>query len=101
MHPGPEILASDIMRAGENYDASREMAGWDQPGLDTGKWNAATVKSAEKPRWLDGQVDQPVRQTGEIHPKSMTEPKPGRWTYDFGQNLVGFVRLKVSCPAGI
>ena len=96
-HPGP-VLSSNIM-LGENYDARREIAGWDQPGLDTGKWSAATER-AEKPRLLDGQVDQPVCETGELHPKAMTEPKPGRWTIDFGQNLVGFVRLKVSCPAG-
>ena len=97
VHAGP-ILASDFMQ-GENYDARLEIAGWDQPGLDVSGWSAATERT-EPPRQLDGQIDQPVRQTGELHPQSMTEPKPGQWTYDFGQNMVGFVRLKVSAPAG-
>jgi alpha-L-rhamnosidase len=97
VHAGP-ILSSDFMQ-GENYDARLEIAGWDQPGLDVSDWSAASER-AESPRQLDGQIDQPVRQTGELHPKSLTEPKPGQWTYDFGQNMVGFVRLKVSAPAG-
>jgi alpha-L-rhamnosidase len=97
VHAGP-ILASDFMQ-GENYDARLEIAGWDQPGLDVSGWSAAPERT-EPPRQLDGQIDQPVRQTGELHPQSMTEPKPGQWTYDFGQNMVGFVRLKVSAPAG-
>ncbi len=96
-HASP-ILSSDFM-LGENYDATQEIAGWDQPGLDAGTWSAATERS-EPPRSLDAQVDQPVRQTGEVHPKSMTEPKPGQYTYDLGQNMVGVVRLKVSAPAG-
>ncbi len=97
VHTSP-ILSSDFM-LGENYDARLEIAGWDRPGLDVSGWSAAAER-AEPSRELDGQVDEPVRQTGELHPKAMTEPKPGRWTYDFGQNMVGFVRLKVSAPAG-
>ena len=49
---------------------------------------------------LEGQVVQPVRETGKLKPKSVSQPKPGRWTFDLGQNMVGVVRLKVSAPAG-
>lgn len=97
MHPSP-ILSSDIM-LGENYDARKEIPGWDQPGLDLSTWSGVTERT-EAPSVLDGQVDQPVRETGEIHPKSITELKPGEWIYDLGQNMVGVVRLKVSAPAG-
>ena len=38
--------------------------------------------------------------TGRAEPKSIREPKPGCWTFDLGQNMVGVVRLKVSAPAG-
>lgn len=97
IHASP-ILSSDFM-LGENYDARQEISGWDQPGLEVSDWSGVTERS-ESPRQLDWQIDQPVRQTGELRAKSMTEPKPGQWTYDFGQNMVGFVRLKVSAPAG-
>ena len=57
--------------------------------------------NARKPaRPLDGQVTQPVRQTGERKPLSMKEATPGHWVFDLGQNMVGFVRLHVSEPAG-
>ena len=96
-HAGP-ITDSDFM-LGENYDARQEIPGWDQPGLDVSTWGTVTERT-ESPRPLDGQVDQPVRQTGERHPKAMTEPKPGHYTYDFGQNMVGFLRLHITAPAG-
>ena len=32
--------------------------------------------------------------------KSLTQPKPGVYVYDFGQNLAGVARLKVQGPAG-
>lgn len=95
-HDGP-VTRSDFM-LGEDYDAQQEITGWDQPGLDTGKWVAVTERMES--RVLDGQVDQPVRQTGELQPKARTEPAPHHWVYDLGQNMVGFVRLKVSAPAG-
>jgi alpha-L-rhamnosidase len=97
VHAGP-VLCSDFM-LGESYDARREIAGWDQPGLDDGPWAAATVRS-EPAREMDGQAVQPVRETGRLVPKSVNEPKPGRWTFDLGQNMVGVVRLAVSVPAG-
>jgi alpha-L-rhamnosidase len=96
-HAGP-ITASDFM-LGEDYDARQEMPGWDRPGLDISDWVAVTERT-EAGRAFDGQVDQPVRETGELLPKSMTEPKPGHWVFDLGQNMVGFVRIKVSAAPG-
>ena len=84
---------------GESYDARQELPGWDQPGFDDGKW-AAAVASEEPPRLLESQIMEPVRQTGELAPKSFREPTRGVWIFDLGQNMVGVVRLKVSAPAG-
>jgi alpha-L-rhamnosidase len=97
IHPGP-IIASDFM-LGENYDARMEISGWNQPGLDVSCWSNATER-AESARAIDAQVDQPVRETGELAARSVKEAGPGRWIFDFGQNMVGFARIKVSAPAG-
>jgi alpha-L-rhamnosidase len=97
IHPGP-IITSDLM-LGENYDARREISGWDQPGLDVSNWSNATER-AESSSSMDVQVAQPVRETGEMAVKSAKEIEPGRWVFDFGQNMVGFLRIKVSAPAG-
>ena len=96
-HASP-IVASDFM-LGEDYDARLEVKDWDQPGLDESKWVSTAVRD-ESSRKLEAQVMEPVRKICEIKAKSVSEPKPGCWTYDLGQNMVGVVRLKVSAPAG-
>jgi alpha-L-rhamnosidase len=97
IHASP-ITSTDFM-AGENYDARLELKDWDTAGIDDSQWPKATVR--ETPSiMLDGQVSEPVRQICQIKPKTITEPKPGCWTFDLGQNMVGVVRLKVSAPAG-
>ncbi len=92
------LLSSDFM-LGEDYDARLEVKGWDQPGLDDSQWVATSVRD-ESARKLEAQVMEPVREVIQIKPKSVTEPKPGHWVYDLGQNMVGVVQLKVSAPAG-
>jgi alpha-L-rhamnosidase len=96
-HRSP-ILSSDFM-LGESHDARLEVKGWDKAGLDESKWTGAVVRE-EKLRPLEAQVMEPVHQICEIKPKTLTEPEPGHWVYDLGQNMVGVVQLKVSAPAG-
>jgi alpha-L-rhamnosidase len=97
VHASP-ITSTDFMQ-GEDYDARQELKNWDMARLDDRQWAAATVRE-EPSVALEGQVMEPVRQICEIKPKTITEPKPGAWTFDLGQNMVGVVRLKVSAPAG-
>ena len=96
-HPSP-ILSSDFY-GGEDYDARLEIKGWDEAAWDDSQWVPAKVR-AQQDIALDAQVMEPVREICEIKPKSVTEPKPGCWVFDLGQNMVGVVRLKVSAPSG-
>jgi alpha-L-rhamnosidase len=96
-HDSP-ILSSDFM-LGEDYDSRLEVKGWDRVGLDESQWVPVGVRD-ESSRKLESQVMEPVRQLSELKPKKITEPKPGCWVYDLGQNMVGVVRLQVSAPAG-
>lgn len=96
-HPSP-ILATDFM-LGESYDARLELKGWDKPGLNDSQWPSATVRT-EPPRPLEGQVMEPARVYTELKAKTLTQPKPGKWVFDMGQNMVGVVRLKVNVPEG-
>ena len=41
-----------------------------------------------------------VQETGIVKPVKMTEPQPGRYVFDLGQNFSGVVRLKVKGPRG-
>lgn len=94
---GP-ILCSDFMM-GETYDARRERTGWDGPGYDDRTWSP--VLEVEPPgAVLVAQRSEPVRRVETLDPVSVTEVSPGVWIYDLGQNISGWVRLRVTGPAG-
>jgi alpha-L-rhamnosidase len=94
---GP-ILASDIYD-GETYDARLERPGWSAAGYDDRDW--AGVRAIERDlATLAAPVGPPVRRTELLAPVSISARPAGRWLVDFGQNLVGRLRLSVRGPAG-
>jgi alpha-L-rhamnosidase len=94
---GP-ILYSDLLM-GESYDARREMPGWAEPGFDDSGWYGVEVEEIGYPD-LVAQPDEGVRIIEELEAKSVTEPESGRYVFDLGRNMVGWVRLKVEGEAG-
>ncbi|MBN2415528.1 family 78 glycoside hydrolase catalytic domain [bacterium] len=94
---GP-ILSSDIYH-GETCDARLEMEGWDAPGFAAGDWAAVTTAVYPK-NHLIAQNGPAVRPMLEVEPVAIIRTPRGETVYDFGQNMVGHVRLRVSGPAG-
>jgi alpha-L-rhamnosidase len=94
---GP-ILEGDLLM-GETYDARLSRNGWDSAGFDAAAWQGAEL-GQEWPGAIQSHPGVPVRRTEEIKPKAITEPKPGVFVYDMGQNMVGWVRLAVQGPTG-
>jgi alpha-L-rhamnosidase len=84
---------------GEEYDARREMPGWAQAGFDDSGWLSAQLVKAPGGQ-LSAQMIEPIRVTGTLKPIAVTEPKPGVFVFDMGQNMVGWCRLEVRGPAG-
>jgi len=84
---------------GEEYDARLEMPGWSRPKFDDSKWEQAQLLKPGAPV-LSAQIGEPIRVLDVIHPRSMSNPKPGTYIFDLGQNMAGWCRLKVSGPAG-
>ena len=84
---------------GESYDARREMPGWDEPGFDDSGWYGVDVEEMATTN-LVAQPDEGVRVTEELEAKAVTEPERGRYVFDLGQNMVGWVRLKVRARPG-
>jgi alpha-L-rhamnosidase len=97
MAPGP-ILTNNVY-LGEVYDARREIPGWDQPDLDDAAW-AKAVLAAEPIGALRAQMQPPIRVTRKLKPAVRTEPKPGVFIFDMGQNFAGWAKLHVRGPAG-
>lgn len=116
---GP-VREADILM-GESYDARREFIGWDTAGYDDHSWGpaiAAKTNGATLAIFKDSQGDRevnlgfatplklqayaapPIRVTQELPAQAITEPVPGVYLFDFGQNFAGNVRLKVKGKAG-
>ncbi|MCU0783234.1 MAG: glycoside hydrolase family 78 protein [Verrucomicrobia bacterium] len=95
---GP-ILRNSVF-LGEVYDARREQSGWDKAGFDDSRWE--TVVPATEPRLgpLRAQDAPSIRVTRTLKPVKLTEPKPGVFIFDFGQNFSGWARLRVRGEAG-
>ncbi len=84
---------------GETYDARLEMPGWDTATFADLAWQPATVATPTVGA-LVWQRSEPIRVTQEITPIAVTEPKPGVYVFDLGQNIAGWCRLKVQAAAG-
>lgn len=95
---GP-ILESDFLM-GERYDARKELGLWDVPGqVLPSEWSKVDV-GAEKPVRLEPFPSQTVEVIRELRPQHVTQPKPGVYVLDLGQNIAGFARLKVQGEPG-
>ena len=94
--PGP-ILRSELY-AGETYDATRELKGWDRAGARVAWKPVLVLRDTGVP--LEGQHSPPIRVTEELKPRTISSPAPGVHVFDLGQNMVGWARLKVKGPRG-
>ncbi|KAL4962573.1 alpha-L-rhamnosidase [Aspergillus stella-maris] len=96
---GPVRLAE--LYDGEKYDARCEIDGWSLPIgdssalLDSDQWLPVVVQSPlpETVKLVAGTCP-PVRPQAVMQPVACTSTQSGKRIVDFGQNLVGVVRLK-------
>ena len=95
--PGP--LTYHSIRKGQVYDARTEIPGWDEPEFRDADWPFAKIGTGPKGR-LTAQMQEPIKVTQTLEPVRITEPKRGIYVFDLGQNIAGWVRIKVSGPAG-
>jgi len=94
---GP-IVASDIYN-GESYDARLERAGWSKAGYADADWKPARVASYPLKN-LVAPLGPPIRRIEELKPKAVLKTPAGETVFDMGQNMVGWVRLRVRGPGG-
>ena len=84
---------------GEEYDARLDLEGWNLPRYDDRLWYPAQFVKEPGGRLVAPMMD-PIRVTGTIKPVRLTQPKPGQYIFDLGQNMVGWCRLKVTGSRG-
>ncbi len=109
---GPTVY--DMWSSGSDYDSRREQPGWTDPraglsetatrrdGSPVGRMSAGIAPPPNLTTELVWRAGEPVEAVDRIRPVSITQPKPGVWVFDFGQNFAGWPRLEVdgSVPAG-
>jgi alpha-L-rhamnosidase len=94
---GPFV--SDSVYDGEVYDAGLEKPGWDRPGFDDSRWAPARQEQGTAGE-ISAEMMPPIRVVDTLVPRSMTNPEPGVYVYDFGQNFAGWASLRVRGPRG-
>jgi alpha-L-rhamnosidase len=84
---------------GESQDARMEQPGWNLAEFDAKGWKSALLIEP-KPLAIEAQSYPSIRVERTLQAKSVTEPKPGVYVYDFGQNFSGVERLRLKGAAG-
>ena len=88
---------------GVTVDARKSLPGWDRPGYSGGVWSPATLRTPGT-NFVVGRLvwqrSEPIRVTQELPAASVTEPKPGVYVFDLGQNIAGGCRASLREAAG-
>lgn len=89
--PGAVVMADLLM--GEYRDHRFQTSGWESADYDDSAWAAVDVSDGHGAA-LSGQLADPVRVHSVVGARSVVA-RDSAWVVDFGQNLVGRVRLTV------
>lgn len=85
---------------GEVYDATLEknIEGWSEPNFNSSAWKGTVA--VNEPKFanavITSSVGIDVRPIEQISAISMSEPRPGVYIYDLGQNMAGVPEIKLS-----
>ncbi len=84
---GPIVLSD--MLDGETHDARIDNEGWNRNGFEARQWVDVVAQKVTENVTADPGV--PVQVMEVLSPVSVSEPKPGVYVLDMGQNMVGIV----------
>jgi alpha-L-rhamnosidase len=93
-----EVLYSEIYN-GETIDHNKVQAGWTQPGFNDSQWGAVHTQDYSK-KILIATYNEMIRKHETFKPLRIFKTPKNEQVIDFGQNLVGWVVLKVKGKAG-
>jgi len=101
--PGPTLV--DSIKAGEIYDARKELPGWTSAGFADTNWSPAVIAAGKMPSAAPGltaQLFEPIRVVESVSPVNIAkiEDETDAWLVDFGKNMAGTVELRVRGESG-
>lgn len=84
---------------GEEYDATKSFPNWAKIGFDDSKWLKAEFVQ-EPTGTIEAQMNENMRVMNTLKPISIKTLSNGRYILDMGQNMVGWLQIKVKGKRG-
>ena len=84
---------------GEEYDATKEFWGWNAVGFDDRKWLKAEFVQ-EPSGVIEAQMNENIKVMNTLRPISIKKISGDRYILDMGQNMVGWLQLKMKGQKG-
>lgn len=94
---GPVIFNS--IYTAEHYDQRLEQHGWNEPLFDDSKWGRVILRSVPSGH-VTAQQMRPIRNVETIPAQSFKKMDDSTYQYDFGRNMSGVTKIKVSGEEG-
>jgi len=84
---------------GEEYDATKEFVGWNKTGFDDSKWLDAEYVQ-EPSGTIEAQMNENMKVMKTLQPVAIKKLSGNRYILDMGQNMVGWLQIKVKGERG-
>ncbi len=88
------------LRNGEYFDSRIYDENWTSVDFDDSNWLDVAVDDNAPKGVFRECLCEPIREMQTFKPVSITKNQKGNYVFDFGQNVAGYVRLKVKQPVG-
>ena len=89
----------DNIYHGETFDARRAPAGWSRPDFDDSAWKPVIKMTAPTTNLIEQQLE-PMRKIRPVQPVAVLPAENGEWIIDLGQNMTGWLKIRVQEAAG-
>ena len=96
---GPSAVIANDLYDGQTIDARRQSTAWLQAGFSDESWTGVHPSTLDFST-LTPYIGPAVSRQQELPPTKIWTSPSGKTLVDFGQNLVGWLRVKVQGPAG-
>ncbi|HYI58787.1 MAG TPA: family 78 glycoside hydrolase catalytic domain [Microlunatus sp.] len=97
---GPSAVLADDLYDGQTIDARLRDGAWLRPGFDDPAWTPADIRTEADLSVLTPYVGPSVVRQEELPPVAVWTSPSGKTLVDFGQNLVGWVKVTTQGEAG-
>ena len=84
---------------GEEYDATKELHGWNQPGFDDRGWLSVQLVKSPGGK-LKAQMNESMKVMQSIQPVSIKALSSEKYILDMGQNMAGWIKMQVQGRKG-